>query len=665
MLIKLALRNVKRSYQDYLIYFITVTLAFSLLLAFNLLAFSKEIIELSKVMEDFKYAIIFVSIIVILVVGWLINYTTTFIFRSRSKELGTYLLLGITKKKIKQMFMLENIILGLAAYFCSFFLGIIISNLIMAIIMNIFEVPYQIKMVIALKPYLLTSIYFILIYLVVLFRSNQGIKKMKIYDLIYYEKQNEKNIYLHSHYRNLSFMVVIIIGVTGLAGFYYFFNHLNSLKMVLGLFGSIIFIIISIYGLAFTFYDFILHFVLKHPKIKYVNDNLFIVRNLASKIRTKAMILGTLSMLTMLTLVLLNIALVMKDSFMHQVETVCPYDFVIDNFYSEVGVNHYGKIDLRKQTIAYVNYVDDNFTVKDKLSYEIYTVQKNDIAKYINDEMHQQIDLYLRLSDYNKLLEMLGKEKISLNQDEYYLHGDVYFEDELKKIKEKQPELEFDNQVLKLKDVTSIDYRNSWSDCNNSYIVIIPDQRAINLPVCSSLTVINTTENTTSNTYETMLNEVGGGVVDSKNEITYEASIHVKGDLLLENRSLTTILLFSLIYLAFVFIAVVGTVLSIQTLSAAIKERQNYLILKKLGVDEPAVNKTILKQLIFNFGITIIYPIIIVIVTSLSLQSTIGALASSKYTGIFNLLMSLLIFFSIDIIYFIAAYYGFKKKIKL
>ncbi|MFR9154869.1 MAG: hypothetical protein ACLVJ1_04695 [Oscillospiraceae bacterium] len=99
MLGKLAVRNTKRSIKDYLIYLITVTIAFSLIFAFNLVASSEEVIELSTGMDTFKYILAFVNVVIIFVICFLINYTTKFMFEKRSKELGTYMLLGIRKKK--------------------------------------------------------------------------------------------------------------------------------------------------------------------------------------------------------------------------------------------------------------------------------------------------------------------------------------------------------------------------------------------------------------------------------------------------------------------------------------------------------------------------------------------------------------------------------------
>ena len=114
MLGKLAVRNTKRSIKDYLIYLITVTIAFSLIFAFNLVASSEEVIELSTGMDTFKYILAFVNVVIIFVICFLINYTTKFMFEKRSKELGTYMLLGIRKKEIARLLVIENVLLAIS-----------------------------------------------------------------------------------------------------------------------------------------------------------------------------------------------------------------------------------------------------------------------------------------------------------------------------------------------------------------------------------------------------------------------------------------------------------------------------------------------------------------------------------------------------------------------
>ncbi len=73
MLYKLSLRNAKRSFKDYLIYLITITIAFSLILAFLLVARSEAVMRLSLGMDSFKTVLTFINVIIIFVVCFLIN----------------------------------------------------------------------------------------------------------------------------------------------------------------------------------------------------------------------------------------------------------------------------------------------------------------------------------------------------------------------------------------------------------------------------------------------------------------------------------------------------------------------------------------------------------------------------------------------------------------
>ena len=127
MLGKLAVRNTKRSIKDYLIYLITVTASFSLIFAFNLVANSDEIVKLCSSMDAFKNSLFAVNILIIFVICFLINYTTKFMFEKRSKELGTYMLLGIKKKKVAHLLVTENILLGFLAFVLSIPLGFLFS----------------------------------------------------------------------------------------------------------------------------------------------------------------------------------------------------------------------------------------------------------------------------------------------------------------------------------------------------------------------------------------------------------------------------------------------------------------------------------------------------------------------------------------------------------
>lgn len=665
VLSKLAIRNVKRSIKDYLIYIITVVMAFSLIFAFNFVSFSSDITQLSEMMENLKYAIIFVSCIIVFVIAWLINYTMKFMFEKRSKEFGTYMLLGIEKKDINKMFLSENIVLGLISFVISFFVGTILGNIISAIVMNLFEMPYKIKLSITLTPVLLSTLYFILIYLFTLFRSSRRMKKMKIHDLLYLEKKNEEKIWKKKKYRNILFIIFVILGILGLYLCDYAFIISNDPSMVSYLGISILLLIISIYGITFTLGDFILALINKRRKIKYSKDNLFVAKNFEAKSRTIGFTLGTLSLLITLTLVCMNMSFIMKDAFENNIEQQAPYDILVEGMYSDVEESWTGKQDNRKKAWEYIDYIHENYEIEDELHYQILTLQDHQVAKYIKDIGNNGLydyDTYLKVSDYNKLLEMLGEKPIHLKENEYFVTGDKTVQKYLKAIEKENNNITINGKQLSLKSTTIENFRLGWST-GNSFLIVIPDNVAKNMQVVTELYAFDTKEETKESD-NTKLEKLGYYEFKDGDSYFSYFPVTVRGYYESSNKTAMTIFSFSLLYVSIIFITVVGTILSIQTLSDSNKNKYQYKLLKKLGVEDKKIKKTIRKQITCNFLFPALYPIIIAITTSISINRLFYAITSANMNYLTSILITIGIFAIIYGIYYIATYITFKNNIE-
>ena len=665
VLSKLAIRNVKRSIKDYLIYIITVVMAFSLIFAFNFVSFSSDITQLSEMMENLKYAIIFVSCIIVFVIAWLINYTMKFMFEKRSKEFGTYMLLGIEKKDINKMFLSENIVLGLISFVISFFVGTILGNIISAIVMNLFEMPYKIKLSITLTPVLLSTLYFILIYLFTLFRSSRRMKKMKIHNLLYLEKKNEEKIWKKKKYRNILFIIFVILGILGLYLCDYAFIISNDPSMVSYLGISILLLIISIYGITFTLGDFILALINKRRKIKYSKDNLFVAKNFEAKSRTIGFTLGTLSLLITLTLVCMNMSFIMKDAFENNIEQQAPYDILVEGMYSDVEESWTGKQDNRKKAWEYIDYIHENYEIEDELHYQILTLQDHQVAKYIKDIGNNGLydyDTYLKVSDYNKLLEMLGEKPIHLKENEYFVTGDKTVQKYFKKIEKENNNITINGKQLSLKSTTIENFRLGWST-GNSFLIVIPDNVAKNMQVVTELYAFDTKEETKESD-NTKLEKLGYYEFKDGDSYFSYFPVTVRGYYESSNKTAMTIFSFSLLYVSIIFITVVGTILSIQTLSDSNKNKYQYKLLKKLGVEDKKIKKTIRKQITCNFLFPALYPIIIAITTSFSINRLFYAITSANMNYLTSILITIGIFAIIYGIYYIATYITFKNNIE-
>ena len=408
MLGKLAYRNTKRNIKDYMIYLITVTVSFSLIFAFNLVASSDEIVKLCSSMDAFKNSLFAVNILIVFVICFLINYTTKFMFEKRSKELGTYMLLGIEKKEIAHLVVIENILLGILAIVLAIPIGFLFSQFVSLVIVNLLGIPKTLFISLNFVSIGLLIIYFLTIYVLVLLNLLRRISKMTIRDFLYFDKQNEKKMFRDSKKRNVIFVLSIILGVISL----FLWNsrctmdNFNKQETLTYLMVSVIMLIISIYGISTTCADMFLTVLLKNKKMKYQNDNLFVARTFASKARTMSFTFGTLSMLILTSLLALNYSSINKASYDISVNLNAPYDVQL--------------FDDKQVFDEYIRVIEEEYTIDNTIEYDIYKEPNHQVQNFFQSEYYD-FDPVLKLSDYNRLLELRKMPLLSLNDNEYYI----------------------------------------------------------------------------------------------------------------------------------------------------------------------------------------------------------------------------------------------------
>lgn len=177
MLAKLALRNVKRSSKDYLVYFFTMTVVVALMFAFNSLLFSKDVQSMFEQAALMQVMLGLATFFIIIIVAWLINYTLRFIMEKRSREFGTYLLLGMKKKQIARLYMRENVILGMGAFFAGLVCGILVQQIILSVLYSMFSLDYVFNVEMNGGCLIMTASCYAGCYLLALLRCKRKLKK--------------------------------------------------------------------------------------------------------------------------------------------------------------------------------------------------------------------------------------------------------------------------------------------------------------------------------------------------------------------------------------------------------------------------------------------------------------------------------------------------------
>lgn len=129
---KLAVKNVKKSFSDYAIYFITLTFAVCIFYVFNSISSQQVMMNLSQSQAQYvnilSNVLSTLSVFISIILGFLIIYANNYIIKRRKKELGIYMSLGMDKNKISYMLFLETLIIGIISLGIGLVIGIFLSQ---------------------------------------------------------------------------------------------------------------------------------------------------------------------------------------------------------------------------------------------------------------------------------------------------------------------------------------------------------------------------------------------------------------------------------------------------------------------------------------------------------------------------------------------------------
>lgn len=621
MLGKLSFRNAKRQAKDYVIYFITIVIAVALLFSFNSIAVSSDIAELSSSMKDFSQVIFGINLLIVFVMAWLVNYTMRFMLEKRSKEFGTYEILGIEKKDISKMFTIENLIIGMLAFVVGTAFGCLVYQVFTSIIMNIFEQPYQIAIVFDWKAVQTTALCFFCMFVLVLLNSRRKIKKTKVHDLLYADKQNENNRIQNAKGNVALFVISIILFLIGLFVLnldYVDVDKMDGKETMI----AIVMFITGVYLFYRSISSFIVKRYLENKTRKYQKNHLFLYRNLTSKINTMSTTLGTIAMLFAFIMIGGNVALLMNGMLNNEIAMGYPFEIMVSSLDGDFS--------------KYREYIEKNAKVTDWYEYQTYYISKTNVHKALEgttfeERFDDELDTVLGLKDYNRLREMLGYESVSLKEDEVIVQCMKSAEKLFVDYAKKNHKIEILGKEIKIKEVRA-EHLSQLGFNGYMYCIVVPDELLgeiekadfkIEKPFyddCYKL--VAQTEETTGEAFYDGLSEYliydemeQIAVIDGE-EQQYTMNIalgnvRTKGNRTAQVKSFYTMISFLAFYVALIFVMATATILAIQQLSDSEKYKYRYELLKKLGMEERVIRQTILKQLLFYFCLPMFIPVLI------------------------------------------------------
>lgn len=665
MLEKLGFSNAKKSFFDYLIYVVTMAIIVALMLSFNSLLFSKEIQEMSDMFSIMAAILLIATVFIIFIVAWLVHYMIVFSFQRKSKEFAIYMLLGMRKQEISRIYFTEHLVLGSISFLAGTVLGVFVQQIMMTIFYSMMNTTYPLSVNVNPLSLLMTLCCYTACFMAALFFNHRKFKKMNIRLLLNKDKENEqitdKNYHLIQWLFPASLLYIFAFLLYFSGGTY------TSTGIFIGSFLSIIAFYIFYAGLSAG----IVCYVHKQRSGIYRGANLFILRQVASKIKTMRFTMGTLSILFICAFLGMSVSMMLNDWQNKQLEENFPFDVSIHNAAPSYRFDQEEAI-IKKMagiTDLYSSQIFENGgTMFNDYFYthlpafgEKYTGQRH-ISPDGYDKKYYRYDTFMKLSDYNALRSMLGYETVSLSDNQYLLqtkHRIVPYLDDIS-----------DLSVMTNRGALHFSEYKTDDFCQNGhngadYLVIVPDYATNEMNAYYSQMAVNTKEPATGELANQLPDDDSNGGIEAVGSdlITYSGNVFLKSVAISDTKSTLILLYFPLIYIGLVFLCVALTVLSVQQLSNISKYRYHYAVLGKLGTSTKEMNHILFKQQALFYLCPVLLATMFsgVIIHALSQKFVIYTglqTAPIQYFGI-----SVIFFLGIYLLYFVATLICFKRNV--
>lgn len=693
MLFKLSFNNMKKSIKDYSIYFLTLVLGVSIFYMFNSLDSQQAMLQVSQSQREIIKLMItmlgFVSVFVAVVLGLLIVYANNFLINRRKKEFGIYMTLGMGRKQISKIILMETIFVGVISLAVGLIIGVFASQFMSVLVAKMFEADMsEFQFVFSKDACVKTCIYFAVMYLAVIIFNTIAVSRYKLINLLNANKKNEQ-----VKIKNPIISILIFIIGASVLGYAYWkvTADAQSLDRAEKIIPPIMMGIVSTILIFWSLSGFILQIIQKNKKIYLKDTNMFVLRQMNNKINTNTVSMSVICLMLFMTISILSTSLALRNTMQRDLMEMTPVDV---NLYKTANLpetyTQYGrtitttkeqredsKISIQETMI---NNKFDMDNLKDVVEIPLYATKDLTWGDFFGDKIedvkakfpmlvYDTAEQIVKVSDYNKIAKLYGIQQYELEDDEFMVICDF---DSMEQIRNMA--LSDGNHKLT---IAGKEYKSKYNECKEGFIVMSTSHTNTGIILVSDNCELKENEkeryllaaNFNANTDEEkekiqeMLESGESGFVQSLNEKGIQIDGMTKISIIQSSTGLATIITFIAIYLGIIFLIASSAILALKQLTESSDNKQRYTILRKIGCDEKIINRSLFRQIGIFFGLPMVLAIIHSIFGIQFALETMAGLAS-KEDLVPSIVATVIIIGIIYGSYFLATYFGSKNIIK-
>ena len=636
MLFKFSVKNIRKSIKDYTIYFLTLILGVSIFYMFNSLDSQEAMLTVSSSTREIVKLMVsmigMVSVFVAITLGFLIVYANNFLIKRRKKEFGLYMTLGMGRWQISRILLVETFLIGLLSLVVGMIVGVFGSKLMSVLVAKLFEADMsEYQFVFSKAACMKTCLCFGVMYVAVMILNVFTISKYKLIDLLTAVKKNER-----VKMKNPLLCVIVFLGASGMLGYAYYLVTAGADKITSAdkMAVPIAMGVVATFFLFWSLSGFVLKLVQSRKNIYLRGSNVFVLRQIHNKINTTVVSMTIICLLLFMTISVLSVALSLNNLLTNDLEEMTPVDI---NLYKPANLPENGdftKEQITDSKLAISTTLKENGfdmnQLKDVIEFETYATNEltwkdslGDTYEQVKEQFpmlqYDTAELIIKVSDYNRIARLYGLPEQELLNDEYLVLCDY---DNMKNIRDMA--LQNNSRIT----LAGTEYHAKYKECQEGYITISTSHTntgIIVVPDSCNLTESMKEQYFLIANYNAETEEEREAIEDEFTNYGEESALYdhfekkgiildgmTKISIIESSKGLSTIITFIAIYLGVIFLIASSAILALKELSENSDNRQRYMILRKIGMDEEMINKTLFRQI----GVFFLAPLLLAIIHS-------------------------------------------------
>ena len=602
---KLAFSNLKQNRKLYYPFALAVILTTMILYSFIALA-STPHLEDSYGGGAARTVLGFGSFVVQLVVIILVAYANGFVMKNRSKELGLYSVLGMEKKHLLIMTLWELLFFYVLTVGVGLGLGLLFDRLIFALLLKCMGLPVVIQSTFQIGAVLNTLLGLALAFGLILLLNSFRLLRYSSLHLMQQKKAGEKKG------RFLLVQTLLGLGLLGIA-FYIALTVERPVAAVQGFFIAVILVILATYLLFNAGSITFLRFLKGRKSYYYKPENFISVSNLIARMRKNAAGLATISILSTMVLVTLTGSLNIFIGGHNYLDTVYPSDYMISvgHMTSDAETEPVIK-DVQaqiKKTADATNLSD--YQVVQTTYWSAETRKIDGKVLEVNDQSTPATGQELKAEGVVNFFdqatyEQLTGKKVELGENEILAYG-YHYPGRL------DAQLKINGKTFTIKEKLNSNFIQGKLSQGNLFqhqmglYLVLPDLNQLGLKVDKNLEFSITAKDKENQDFiGSVTKELYSTDKMSQYGATYFGG-YERYSIEKEWRETAGTLLFIGIFLSVIFLLATVLVIYYKQISEGHEDRDNFVILQQVGLDQKQTGTTIRKQILTVFFLPLFF----------------------------------------------------------